>query len=74
MFYRIYDKQTGCYLATGYNSSTFKELKESFISYKSVDSSVSQLKRLSRKDFVDYMETEDFILEQEMIKFEEYDK
>jgi hypothetical protein len=73
MYYRIYDKQTGCYMATAYNSKTFKEMKDDFISYKSVDSSVTPLKKMNRKDFVNYMESEDFILEQELTKFEEYE-
>ena len=73
MWYRIFDSQIGQYMATGYNSKTFKEMKESFISYKSVDTPTTHLKRLNRKDFVDYMKVNDFILEQELTKFEDYE-
>ena len=71
MWYRIFDKDTGCYLATGYNSKTFKEMKDDFIGYKSIDTSISMLKRMNRKDFVNYMESDNFILEQELTKFED---
>ena len=73
MYYRIFDNQIGQYMATGYNSKTFKELKDSFISYKSVDTPINHLKRLSRKDFVNYMQVNDFILEQELTKFDDYE-
>ena len=32
-FYRVYDTQTGCYFATGYNATSMKDVAKSFASY-----------------------------------------
>ena len=33
MYYAIFDTQTGCYLATGYNSKSKDEVADAYINY-----------------------------------------
>lgn len=37
MYYRLYDTQVGRYMATGYNTTSIKELADEYASYKSID-------------------------------------
>lgn len=68
MFYRLYDTQTGCYMATGYNASSKEELKNDFISYKQGD---AQDEFLEDVDIIDTILSDDFIIEESDIPFDE---
>jgi hypothetical protein len=64
-YYRLYDNQTGCYMATGYNAESFKDLREQYISYKSVDLDEEEedLNSLSDKDIEGRIKDDDFVIE-----------
>lgn len=71
-FYRVYDCQTGSYMATGYNAESVKELQQGFISFFSVDTDEDTLKRLEDiKFFYSYMKDNGFSIEGSISKFEE---
>lgn len=76
MYYRLYDKQTGRYMFTGYNSSSKKELIEDFILYKSSEleeQELLMLKSITKKQMFDFIESCDFIIEKSSKKFEDID-
>ena len=76
MFYRLYDTQTGCYMATGYNDKSKKELKASYISYKSNDlddEDEKMLKNASAKDVMSLIEADEFVIEKSKKRFPEAD-
>jgi hypothetical protein len=75
MYYRLYDTQTGCYLATGYNDKSKKDLKESYLSYKSVDwdseETEAHYKNLTTREIFTQIAEDDFVIEESKIKFDE---
>ncbi len=76
MFYRLYDTQTGCCMATGYNAKSKKELKDSYISYKSNDlddEDEKMLKNASAKDVMSLIEADEFVIEKSKKRFPEAD-
>ncbi len=46
-YYALFCLQTGNYMATGLNDKSERELKQSLISYLSIDNSLSKLKKTS---------------------------
>lgn len=73
-YYRLYDKQTGDYLCTGYNSTSQNELIESFILYKSNDLEEEELNEfnyMSKTNKLKFIETCDFVIEKSNKKFED---
>lgn len=75
MYYRLYDKQTGAYLATGYNSESLENLENDYISYKEIDDSEEDpIKEIIKKHgIVEVLKMDDFIVESSEIKFDEID-
>ena len=47
VYYRLYDKQTGGYLATGYNSTSLDELIEDYFEYKSNDLEYEDIEKIN---------------------------
>lgn len=76
-FYRVYDTQTGCYFATGYNATSIKDVVEGFASYILMTNEVEDNEEnragfLSTWDGIaDYMQGVE--LESSKNKFEELD-
>jgi hypothetical protein len=75
-YYRLFDKQSGGYMFTGYNSTTKNELIEEFISYKSNDLEDDELDKfnyLNKTNKLKFIESCDFIIEKSNKKFEDID-
>lgn len=66
MFYRLYDKQTGGYMATGLNTTSHDELAEEYVSYKSldVDDEEDGYENLSTEEVIDRIKGDDFEIEE----------
>jgi hypothetical protein len=76
MYYRLFDRQTGCLMATGYNDKSKKQLSESYLSYKSVDIEDGDedfYKKLSTKEIINLIEQDEFTVEKSKNKFSEKD-
>lgn len=76
MYYRLFDQQTGCYLATGYNAEGFKDLAEQYASYKSIDAEDEEEFRqhfasLTEEDQRNYISSDEFEIEESEKQFEE---
>jgi hypothetical protein len=76
VYYRLYDKQTGGYLSTGYNSTSLNELIEDYLEYISnglEDEDIDKINNMRKKDKLSFIESNDFIIEKNNIKFNEID-
>ena len=76
MFYRLYDKQTGRYMGTGYNTTSEVELTNAYIGYKSIDwekETEEYYRSLSIFEQLRLIEDDEFIIEKSNTKFEEYE-
>lgn len=76
MYYRLYDKQTGRYMATGYNAKSKTELINDYISYKSEgmeDEDIEELKNDTVDDVISFIEADEFTIEESEEKFDEDD-
>jgi len=75
MFYRLFDKQTGRYMATGYNSTSLNELIESYSDYFGEsdwdDEDLEIFNNLSKSDKLKQIESNEFVIEKSKRKFEE---
>jgi hypothetical protein len=72
MYYRLFDRQTGCHMATGYNAKTKKDLANSYKSYKSVDFEGDDedfLESLSVNKTLKMIEEDEFSIETSNMKF-----
>ena len=73
MFNRLFDIQCGRYMATGYNSDSLHELIDAYIEYKSVDNDDEDYSKLSTKEMIDIIQTDEFEIESSEAMFEEYE-
>jgi len=76
VYYRLYDKQTGGYLATGYNSTSLNELIEDYLEYISnglEDEDIDKINNMRKKDKLSFIESNNFIIEKNNIKFNKLD-
>lgn len=66
MSYALWDRQTGNYMATGYGAKTLKQVKDSLLSYISVDyaDDDSDWKRIQRMPVEEIADMWDFEIEQ----------
>ena len=71
MYYRLFDKQTGRYMSTGYNVTSKKELKNDILSYVSVDTDKEEMKKLGELKVEDIANIMDFEIENQKNKFDE---
>ena len=71
MFYRLYDKQTGCYMHTGYNSKNKTELKENLLSYIFYDTEKEDMKILEKMSIENLSNQLEFTIEKQKNKFED---
>lgn len=79
--YRLWDRQCGRYMATGYNASSLKELTEGYADYKSNDwdnhddeeeSMFDIWNRMSMKDKLNFIRDDEFDIERKFLfKFKE---
>ena len=79
--YRLWDKQCGRYMATGYNASSKKELADDYASYKSndwddyeeeEDNMHAIWDKMSIKDKMDFIRDDEFEIERSFLfKFKE---
>ena len=77
MYYRIFDEQTNRYLATGYNESLV-DMLDSYCSYVYNDGSTEEdwkrhWNNMSTQQQLDYIQTNDFVVEMSEIPFEDYE-
>lgn len=73
-YYRLFDKQTGCYLNSCYNSKGKNELRENYMTYIHYDieeEDVEYLNSLNNDEFIDNIKSNDFALEQSETPFKE---
>lgn len=63
MYYAIFDTQTGCYLATGYNAESKKEVADAYVSYASTEFDTGEEVR----EMIDGMGIEDVLNSSELI-------
>ena len=61
MYYAIFDEQTKCYLATGYNFQSKEEVAAAYISYKSVDWDDEEEGEKSIREMIEGMGLEDVL-------------
>jgi len=75
MYYRLFDNQCHCYMATGNNARSLKELIEDYWQYKSVDMEQEDLeicKKLKIKEQKSFIITDGFTIETSNKPFEEF--
>ena len=73
MYYRLYDTQCNCYMATGYNTRNKKELAESYLSYKSIEIEEEDIlcySKLPIKELMTMIRSDEFEIEKSKTKFE----
>ena len=74
MYYRLFDTQTGRYMATGYNTTSERELIEAYKSYKWVDwddEDWDYINDLSVEDMKLHMSLDGFEIEKSEKQFKE---
>lgn len=74
MYYRLFDKQTGEYLHTGYNSRTLQEVTDDFLSYIEGDldeDDYNRIESMSKYERLSIIESYEFQLERSKRKFKE---
>lgn len=83
--YRLYDNQCGRYMATGYNTTSKKQLADHYASYKSNDWDNGDIEegeetmweiwdRMSINDKIDFIRNDDFTIERRLlIPYKNYD-
>ncbi len=65
-YFALWDTQTKCYLSSGKNSLSIEELMEDYVSYKSIDTDLSDL---TLPELIDYCEIDGFIIDKSHTKF-----
>lgn len=74
MYYRLLDTQTGCYMATGYNVKSLKDLVNDYIDYKvngdCDDEDKVVFESMSIDSVISFIEFDGFIIERSKVKFE----
>lgn len=71
-YFAIFDEQTGCYMHTGYNERTLKNVAEAYISYKSIDTNAKELrKRINLFGIEVVLKEDEFILEKQENAFDD---
>lgn len=68
-YFRVYDYQTGTYFATGYNSTSEKELLESFEHYVNGAVDCEDIKFETTGELIDYLQ--DIDIEESETEFDE---
>jgi len=74
MYYRLFDTQTGRYMATGYNTESEKHLADAYVEYKCEgldDEDETILRNWSQEMVIKYIEVDDFIIERSEVPFDE---
>lgn len=78
VFYRLYDKQTGRYLNTGYNSTSLNEIIQNYFEWYGVDWDKKDrelFKNKTKTDKLDFIQSTGFIIEKSTnCKFKEEDE
>lgn len=73
-YFRLFDKQTGRYLRTGYNSTSIKRLRTDFVEYKSIDFEDKDDEQffidMSDDELIEFIKTDGFEIEESETKFE----
>ena len=70
MYYALYDRQTGCYMATGKNTTSKRELVNEYWAYKSIDTPMPA--NISLQDSIAYIESDGFAVDEDDAQFTEY--
>jgi hypothetical protein len=70
-YYALYDNQTGDYMATGRNDRSKKQVKESLLSYLSVDHTISELRTLSEATADELASMYEFTIDEQHTPFDE---
>ena len=74
MYYRLFDKQCGRYMATGYNSGSLSELIEEYIYYMSSDiDDLRDYSKLSTQEMFELIQSDEFEIDSSENMFEEYE-
>lgn len=82
MYYKLYDTQTQRDMATGYNTTSFKELCDEYISYKSIDFEEEETEKHFNtllesdkgiKEIITYIRDDEFLIESSLTPFKEYE-
>lgn len=70
MFYRLYDLQTGCYMATGYNSTSLADLAIAYLEYDGEDGYTLPI---TTEKILDRAKGNQFMIEDSLVPFEDYE-
>lgn len=75
MYYRIFDKETGDPLYSGYNSRSLQEVTDAFVGYKESDfmneDDYNEVLSMSKYERISYIESCGFIIQRSKRKFKE---
>lgn len=71
MYYRLYDRQTGCYMHTGYNAKNKKELKDQLLDYIAPDVEENEEDEIKLMTAESICSAWDFVIEKQKNKFED---
>lgn len=70
MFYRLYDLQTGCYMATGYNTTSLADLAVAYLEY---DGMGDYTLPITTEKILDRILGNEFIVENSLVPFAPYE-
>ena len=76
-YYRLYDRQTGRYMSTGYNAESMQDLREQYISYISIDTEDKYLTLLGEctdQEFAKHVNANEFTIERSNTPFDPSDE